>query len=216
MGKIIKGFIFVFAFALFISPVLAKDNHDEKENNGRLNLNWQREVNPNMCSRVGEPVVNVVQKVKNDADSGENGNYWAFDNYNRHITMWHSDANDPTKFCAIVRYEGEFEAVAGQTSPGQPPTEIGKDVAGEMKGGYRATLTGTLLASPLWPTYGSVGTTDYNCDILGNCPGRISWPGRYFETGLTFDYDWWGWIYRAKEGHGTWVNAVSGNTGNIF
>lgn len=219
MKKIMAVVVPLLAFVLIVTPAVAKDNdenHGENnENQGRLTLVWQKEVNPDKCNRTGEPVVNVVQKVKNDADSGENGNYWAMDNYNRHITMWRSDANDPTKFCAIVRYKGEFDAVAGQTSPGQPPTPIGNDVEGEMKGGYRASVTGTLLASPLWPTHGSVGTTDYMCDILGNCPGRVNWAAQYLSSPAT-NLDWWGWIYRAEGRHGTWVNAVSGNAGNIF
>ena len=172
-------------------------------------LNWGSQTNANECVTTGKPMVNVTQKVVNDVDSGVAGNYWAFDDFNRHIQMW---AQTDGTYCAIVTYKGHFTAVAGQTTPAGTGTLSGNE-EGTIEGGYRASVTGTLLSSPLWDTRGSVGTTDYRCDISGNCPGAISWISQYFSRGNS-DLKWWGWIYHGGK-NGTWVNAVDGNSGNI-
>ncbi len=209
------------AISLFVVPAFAKDsdNHDNggndnnnKSDKAELHLDWQKEVNPTKCPRQGDPIINVAEKVKNDADSGLGG-YWAFDNYVRHITVWSSG---DSKFCGIVVYEGKFNAVEGQKSPGNTGV-VGKNVTGEFEGGYRTTVfTGTLLATPGWPTHGSVGTVDYACDIAGNCPGHIDWTTKYFSSTSGFNLDWWGWIYHADDDHGTWINAITGNFGDIL
>lgn len=215
MKKLIAGTVSILAFALIVGPVIAKDNdndhQDSQENRGRITLNWEKELTPEKCGKNGDPAINVSEKVKNDVDSGLAGN-WAMDNYTRHIKVWSTGDN---AWCATVAYEGKFNAVAGQTGPGGTGT-IGTDVEGEMKGGYRATFTGTLKSSPLWPTHGFVGTVDYGCDITGAACSYVSWTGQYFDGVGAFAQPWWGWIYRAEDGHGTWINASTGNAGNIF
>ncbi len=163
------------------------------------------------ANTVGSPVVNVTEKVKNDADSGIAGNYWALDALERHITVWQTTTAGT--YCAVVRDEGSFNTLAGQKSPGNTATLTGSE-RGEISGGYTATITGTLLTTPSWKTHGEVGTVNYQCDASGNCPGYVSWPGQYFASGFSFDQPWWGWIYRGGK-FGTWVNAVSGNSGDI-
>lgn len=165
------------------------------------------------CDAKGEPLINVTQHIINDVDSGQAGNYWAYDTIKREIKVWNTGANS---YCATVRYEGKFAAIAGQKSPGNTGTLSGSE-KGTFEGGYRAEITGTLLTIPLLPKHGSVGTTDYACDIHGNCPGAFDWTSKYFNTsaaGYTFAMPWWGWIYR-DENH-VWVNAVTGNSGDII
>lgn len=175
-------------------------------------LNWGKELNPSKCDhKKGPPVILVTQKVINDVDSGVGGNNWAFDHYTRIIQVWAQVNGD---YCAIVTYTGRFDAQAGQASPGNTGILDG-DEDGVMLGGYRATVTSSLLASPLWKTHGNVGTFDYQCGLDGNCLGYVSWVGQYFDGGYTFDYDWWGWIYHAGK-HGTWVNSSDGNSGDIL
>ena len=185
-----------------------------------LTLDWQHEVTPGKCApaplRRGDdrrgtgPVINIVEQVKNDADSGVAGNYWAFDNLSRRIQVWRTAT---TTFCATVTYEGSFKAIAGQTAPAGTSTLSGAE-KGQIQGGYRATITGTLLATSTWPTRGSVGSVDYACDPSGNCPGYIDWTTKYFASGVNQNLDWWGWIYRGGK-FGTWINAITGNEGNI-
>lgn len=174
-------------------------------------LQWRKEVTNKKCDeRVGKPVVNVEQKIVGDADSGLGG-YWAFDKYVRHIKVW---SNGDGTYCALVSYNGKFDAQAGQASPGNTGILDG-DEDGRMEGGYRGEITGTLKTSPAWPTRGFVGNFDYQCNLSGVCPGRVSWIDQYFDAGYAFTYEWWGWQYVSPH-HGTWINAVSGNSGDIL
>ena len=162
------------------------------------------------CDTNGAPIINVTQKVDNSIDSGFQG-YWAYDDYNRVIKVY--DNGDGT-FCAEVTYQGKFDAVAGKTSPGDNAEELTGEEDGTFNGGYQATITGTLLAEPAWKTKGSVGTTDYACDIdTATCPGAVNWLDQYFEAGYGFAYDFWGWTYNHK--NCVWVNASTGSSGDI-
>jgi hypothetical protein len=159
----------------------------------------------------GTLVVNVTQHVINDADSGLAG-YWAFDKYDRHIKVWRTA---PDTYCAILRYDGEFTTVAGR-SPQNTGT-VAAGIQGDFKGGYRATqFTGTFAATK--PTSGNLGTFDYACVLsAGNTVATCNhpdWLTFYFSSTNGFDLNWWGWIY-TTEANGTWVNAISGNLGDI-
>lgn len=200
---IASSFVFTIVFAFVFSSFAFADSD--------FKLDWKKEVNPSECGKVGKPVINVTQAVVNDADSGQAGNYWAFDNYKRHIQVW---TRPEGSYCALVSYEGAFDAQAGQVSPGNTGILTGNE-DGQLHGGRRATIIGTLKTVPSWPTDGSVGLTDYQCDLSGNCPGFVSWPGQYFESGFSYSDDWWGWIYRAEE-NGTWINAITGNLGDVL
>ena len=221
MKKFLGLFIVLFLLVTSVSLAFAdnEEGHGDRDNNRgdhqELTLNWERELTPKKCDAKGRPVINVTEKVKNYVDSGTAGN-WAIDNYMRHIQVWQVSTNSDNipSFCALVTYDGEFDAVAGQTGPGGTGV-IGNDVDGDMEGGYRATFTGTLKSSPLWPTHGSVGTVDYGCNITGTTCSYVSWTGQYFDGVSSFAQPWWGWIYEADE-HGTWINAITGNSGNIL
>lgn len=160
----------------------------------------------------GKLVINAVEKVVNDVDSGENGNYWAYDNYGRNIQVRETA---PGAYCVTVDYQGQFVTFASE-SPGLALHLNPAGIKGTYNGGYSATFTGTLLASPAWRTNGSVGTVDYACDTAGNCPGYVSWIGQYFTVGSAadFNYVWWGWQYKAGK-NGTWTNSSDGNSGDI-
>ncbi len=49
----------------------------------------------------GNKVIDVTESIANDADSGQAGNYWAFDRVHRSITIWNVG---PDQYCAIVNY----------------------------------------------------------------------------------------------------------------
>jgi hypothetical protein len=171
-------------------------------------LNFGTQLNAAACG--GTPIIQVNETVLNDADSGFGGNAWAFDNYTRHIKVFQlSDGS----FCATTHYEGSFTTNAGVSPSGTSTVSAG--IAGAFIGGYRATqFTGTLLASPAAKTHGNIGTFDYMCDPTFTCPGFVDWTTLYFSTTSGFNLDWWGWIYHGGS-NGTWVNAVSGSTGDI-
>jgi len=172
-------------------------------------LNWGSQLNAAQCGS-GRMVINVTEKVVNDIDSGVGGNNWAFDDYIRQIQVRETGSGT---YCAVVRYHGSFTTIAG-FSPQNTGT-VAAGITGTFEGGFRATITGTLLSSPGWSTHGFVGTFDYACDATTSvCPGYVSWLGQYFSAVGGFDQPWWGWIYRT-ECNGTWVNASDGNLGDI-
>lgn len=176
-------------------------------------LNYQAQLAHNQCDNKGNPAIDVTQKVTNDADSGQAGNYWALDNFSRHIQVYkQSDAT----YCVIVDYNGTFVGQAGQTSPGATGTLTGSE-KGTIHGGYRAIINGVLLANPSLPIHGAIGPTDYQCDLSGNCPGAFNWTTKYFNTNASnfaFNYEWWGWTY--KNAQHTWINASTGNSGDVM
>ncbi|TBR26429.1 MAG: hypothetical protein EPO63_00200 [Candidatus Nitrosotenuis sp.] len=153
-------------------------------------------------------IIQVTQKVLNSVDSGVAGNNWAQDSYIRHIQVWQlSDGS----FCAILKYEGHFVTFSGPSPAGTSTVDAG--VKGTFDGGYVTTnFTGTL--SPTVPTHGSIGSFDYQCDVSGNCPGFVNWIDLYFADTDGFDLTWWGWKYHAGK-HGSWVNSIDGNFGDI-
>ncbi len=196
-------------------------NHHQDQGLGRT-YNPDGQLSRSSCgTHLGDPVIDVEQTVENDADSGVAGNYWAFDYYTRHITVWATPSATPNTYCAIVTYNGNFYSIPGQIGPGDTPvgalinTNTDEPVHGMLSGGRRATIVGTLLTSPTWKTHGSVGTTNYQCDITANCPGYVSWTDQYFAPGYTYTDNWWGWKYDGGS-HGMWLNVVTGNTGNIL
>jgi len=204
--KIILGLVIAF---LVVSPASAAMDHLKLDSKGQLNAK--------ACEKEGRVVINVEEKVKNDVDSGFGGN-WAIDNYTRNIKVWNAESDNPNQWCAVVKYEGKFNTVAGQTGPGGSGI-IGPNVHGNMRGGYRATFDGDLKETPAWPTHGNVGTVDYGCDITGASCVYVSWPAQYFDNVANFDQPWWGWIYKAENRHGTWLNQIDvlpADSGNIL
>ena len=160
------------------------------------------------CGR-GTLVINAVQKVLNDVDSGVKGNIWAFDDYTRTLKVWRVGQSN---YCSIVGYEGTFRTIAGP-SPGGGRT-LTSGIKGHVQGGYRMDFSGKLLARPAVKTHGSIGTVNYRCDANGNCPGSVYWVTQFFSNVTGDDFDWWGWLYKAGR-NGTWLNSIDGAKGDI-
>jgi hypothetical protein len=176
---------------------------------------WGTELSAASCTgKIGNPVVNVTEKVIGDVDSGISGNYWANDVYTRHIQVWRVGSKGSQDYCALVTYDGTATAIEKEIGPGGSGS-IGSGVAALMKGGRRALISGSLLPVPRWPTRGSVGTVDYKCDTTGYCASPVSWVEQYFAPGNTYSDAWWGWFYEAGS-HGSWLNSSQGNWGNIL
>jgi hypothetical protein len=157
----------------------------------------------------GKLVVNAVQKVVNDVDSGTKGNFWAYDDYTRTIKVWRLGQ---TNYCSIVSYDGTFRTIAGPSPGGGGIVTAG--MKGNFQGGYRMDFNGTLLAHPAIKSNGSIGTVNYRCDSAGNCPGSVYWVTQFFGNVTGDDFDWWGWLYKAG-GNGTWLNSIDGAKGDI-
>jgi hypothetical protein len=57
-------------------------------NNSKQELDWEQQTTKEQCNVTGDQVISVNQKVINDIDSGQAGNYWAFDTFTREIKVW--------------------------------------------------------------------------------------------------------------------------------
>ncbi|MDE1863617.1 MAG: hypothetical protein KGI33_12000 [Thaumarchaeota archaeon] len=177
-------------------------------------LNWGSQLDAAKCHAGSLPIINVVQNVTRNPDSGTGGN-WALDNFTRQITVWQTG---PGEFCAILAYHGMFgsSAFAGDPSPGGTGTLSGTE-QGTLEGGFRATFSGTFTPGAA-PTSGFIGSTDCGGTTTGSCTGYVSsWTPMYFNSGAGVDLssgmNWWGWIYHGGS-CGTWVDAVpSAGTG---
>jgi hypothetical protein len=165
------------------------------------------QLNASQCNTGGAPLINATFKVVNDADSGVAGNAWAMDSYTKHVQVWAQSAGT---YCAIVKYAGQFVTNAG-ASPQNTGT-IAAGVKGTFEGGYQATFNGTF--APTMKTNGNIGTFDFQCDTSFNCPGYFDWVGAYFPGYSSFNIPYWAWTYHAGN-NGSWVNASTGNSGDI-
>jgi hypothetical protein len=147
-----------------------------------------------------EQIVDVHGNLVNDYDSGFGGNAWANDSIDRHLRIWKLDNGT---YCSQVEDKGKFLTFAG-TSPSSFST-VTAGVTGNLDGGYVTTFfTGTF--DPSLPTHGDVGTFDLACTDANTCPGpRLNWT-RYFSATSGDDLAQWGWIYKADDKHGTWLN----------
>lgn len=214
-------FFFACAIVFFNRNETTPQFADESTNSSKKpSLDFNTQLTPEMCHATGDPVININEHIIHDVDSGEAGNNWAFDTINRHIQVWNVGLNN---YCAVVRDLASFQGVAGETSPGQTvlnATSLTGNEHGIFQGGYRTTVfNGTLYVQDQvnWPLKGMVkpDPVDYQCNIAGTCPGRIDWSGKYFKDITGYDLAWWGWIYQGQDS-GTWVNAITGNSGDIL
>jgi hypothetical protein len=172
--------------------------------------NQSAQLNAAQCNE-GELVINVTYKVMNTVDSGVAGNYWAYDQLNRHIQVWQTGSST---FCAVVEDKGAFLTIAGASPGNTDPDGIAAGITGTIQGGYVATITGALVPDPSYRTRGNIGTFDYQCDTAGNCPNAFNWVNEYFGPSAGFDFVSWGWTYHGGK-NGTWVNSSDGNLGDI-
>jgi len=200
-----------------------KQQNGENQNDSlrpKFSLNSEDQLTPRMCHATGDPIISIRERIVHDVDSGQAGNNWAFDTINRQIQVWNVGLNN---YCGIIKDDADFQGVAGETSPGQTTlkaTSLTGDEHGEFRGGYRTTVfSGTLYVADQtnWPLHGEVkpNPVDYGCNIQGTCPGYINWTSKYFTNISGFDLAWWGWIYFGGDS-GTWVNAITGNFGDIL
>lgn len=170
----------------------------------KANLKLDKEsISDKGCKPKGvhaDKIVDVHGRLVNDYDSGFAGNAWANDSIDRHLRIWQLDNGT---YCSQVEDHGKFVTFAG-TSPSSFST-VSAGVKGDLEGGYVTTFfTGTF--DPTLATHGDVGTFDLGCTDAYNCPGpRLNYL-RYFSATAGDDLAQWGWIYKAQDKHGTWLN----------
>jgi hypothetical protein len=160
-------------------------------------------------------VANVTYTLKNDYDydSGVAGNAWANDTINRHLQVFNLGNGT---YCAVVNDTGSFLTFAG-LSPGQLVrcSMVSAGITGQIKGGYTTTtFTGTLDLAPIYALTGNLGTFDKACTDAYTCTGVYPSYLSYISTISGDSLANWGWSYHTAK-NGDWVNAASGNSGDI-
>ncbi len=172
---------------------------------------WDETVQVGECRLDSDPILDIEQDVKNDKDTGPGG-AWAHLNYTRHVRVWQLG---PGKYCAVVEHEGRFTAIKGASSPGGNGALTGEET-GQMRGGYRAIITGSMNQEASPGDGGSFQTVNYGCGIQSSgCQDRTDWTEVYFGPDHKVEYDWWAWIYDGGS-CGTWTNSGSGNNGDVL
>ncbi len=155
--------------------------------------------------------VDATRTISNNLDSGENGNFWAKDNFTQRMRIWEVKNGESKFYCAQTNDDGTFDALAGEESPGiNSPVILTGNEDGTFYGGAKWKVTGHFDAD--WPTSGNVGSFD--CSIDGQCPGYSKWLANYFGREYSANFVTWGWHYKSC-GHGAWNNTDSGNSGDI-
>ncbi len=180
---------------------------------GGVSLNWGSEVNPSQCPtdqgyRYLE--INVTRKVEGDPTQGVLGNTWAIREFNQHIQVWRVGASDDgggaERFCALVRYQGSFNTLAGP-SPQGTDGSIAANIDGSFEGGYRLVFNADELASPMYRDRGHIGTFPAPITLT-------DWQSFYFANVGANDMQWWGWIYHGGN-NGAWATSIIGQQGDI-
>ncbi len=191
-----------------------------------------------ICPNKGQQLVNVTYKISNDADSGDGGNYWAYDAMTRQLQIWVSTTG-PNTYCADIKDSGTFTTQAGVRSPGSFSNGNGGYInggvvdgteVGTFKGGAVFTITGTFhLNDPSnWPATGNGNggqTLNAGCVITppagtinqGCAPVTHNWEAHYFangynETGIPI----WGWFYIGVDHAGAPDAGTSAGRWNNF
>lgn len=163
---------------------------------------------PSACG--GKQIVNVVYKMVNDYDSNTHGGAWANDSITRHLKVF--DLGDGT-YCATVNDTGSFVTMAADSPNGTGTVPDG--ITGQINGGYVTNaFAATLSGSPAYKTHGNLGTFDLMCASAYDCPGARPSFLSYFDGSPSWGFADWGWTYHTAK-NGAWVNAASGNSGDI-
>ncbi|HEU4967234.1 MAG TPA: hypothetical protein VFT53_07250 [Candidatus Saccharimonadales bacterium] len=151
----------------------------------------------------GKQIVNVTYQLTNDTDSGFFGN-WATDSLMRSVKVF--DLGSGT-YCATINDTGSF-VTSGPNSP-QNGTPLAAGINGVINGGYVTNVfTATLSGTSPYATHGNLGTFD----ATAAHPSFLS----YFDnaSAINWTQPTWGWTYHTAR-NGNWVNASSGNFGDI-
>ena len=161
------------------------------------------------CVGAKDKVVDVTRTLLNGADYAADGHIWALDSYLDHIQIWRVGEH---QYCVRIEDSGTFVTFAG----------VSPNLTGTVSAGVTGTWTGTITAymtgefAPVVPVTGYLGEYDMDCHQDGTCAYQ-AWANRlFFHSGVehvryadfaaTFD----------GGAHGTWIQTMNGNTGDII
>jgi hypothetical protein len=153
-------------------------------------------------------------------DSGEDGNNWAHDTFQRSVTVERGDAVDASEcgggatecweYTATISDSGMFEAVVGEQTPGAAAGTFATAVQGSFMGGAEFTF----VASSDDPQGSGVPAVTRN-DLSTQPWAEAHLPMFFPDTAVVADIAIgdWGWTYTSS--CGSWENSSAGNGGNI-
>jgi hypothetical protein len=156
-------------------------------------------------------------QVTDHTDSGNHGT-WADDGFTRSMTVIRQAAADVSHcvagaagcwfYTGVISDSGSFTTTDGALSP-NAGTPVSGTVTGSFTGGSSFQFyadSSALAASSLHSVAGGPGTSD------------PSWPASFLPASATltgYSLLNWSWTYAAPNTCETWVDAISGETGDI-
>lgn len=152
-----------------------------------------------------------VMNMSNVADSGVNGNWWGRDAFSMSGTF--CATGSPNQYNLTTVRTGSFSTFAGDSPDGTG--SVGEGVTGSMTGTAYLVVNGTLkspLPTNLPPM--DLGCTSASCNAVSSYETYLA---QLFEPGFTYTFneDWGTFTYTTCDNSQMWVNAASGNTGDI-
>jgi hypothetical protein len=149
----------------------------------------------------------VTVRLLDRSDSGEDGNNWAKDDITRQLTITQVSAG---QYDVKVQDQGTFRAIVGEKTPGGSDGLAGftKPVNGQLRGAWTAHIS----ASPDFASFDRSALA--GGPIVGDSPSSSMMLKGLFSDGSVSDA-FATWRFEYTKGGQLWVNADSGNSGNI-
>ena len=162
------------------------------------------------------PFASATTSVSNRNDSGNHGN-WAKDTFVRSATITRQAAATAAHcgggaikcflYTGSIVDSGTFRSVAGANSP-----EAGTVINGVVTGPFSGGSAIEFYASSDTPDGSLVNPTQANEHSTSDWAQQFFPAGTHFSTARLLD---WKWTYGPSATCETWVNAVTGDTGDI-
>ncbi len=103
---------------------------------------------PAPCATVGTPFVTLTQRITNDPDSGNHGN-WATDAFTEQVNVW--VGTDGKTYCANANTADGTFVTTGPNSP-EKGTPLAAGITGTFTGGENYTIPSSVALSPDYST----------------------------------------------------------------
>lgn len=227
MKKLILG-ISVFSLLIlglaFYSNV-ARANDDRRDNHGHdrdehhsVNFNPDKQLSQASCGdHLGKPIIDVTQKVQNDADSGfGTPTYWAFDYFSRNIKVW------PTTMIWNVTgaYTFDTKYLGNDYNYSVTLSQSGNTITGSLNDTYlpsvltitNGSLSGNTITFSV--DYGS-GSSQGVRTFTGTIGSSGHMSGTWSETGSEQGHDTWSTTSGAANATNTYC-AILTYDGNFY
>jgi hypothetical protein len=223
---LIAAALITLTFTTTAFAVLPMNNNGDNDGNNRDNIWNDMKACWVKIPEASKLVINVQYTVINDEASGLAG-YWALEHYTMHLTIYLMPNGT---YAAFSYYDGVFVTPQGAISPGTSAATETETGFGNLDGCKLTTFTATSMNTGT-QLKGSLGTKNYGgttADVLKGTPGNgqtgasaiFSWSTYYFTSDAQVAVPRWIFTYTldrifSSASAKVWVNAYSGNSGDI-